>query len=272
MTDKNVPASGFQITFLIFAVLLLAVPVDRYVLSRWQWAAQADVPIGRLMIFVFTSAVLFGVPALRRYCARLLLRPIPSSKIAELAAALALDFAAGMASFGALALWWFASGGAPQLASHMGNAGHLVELQRSLSLGGVVTSLLIGGLLAPFVEELVFRGMLYNAWERQWGWFSAAVASSAVFSFMHPAVYIAQFLGGLIFACVYRRTGSLRSSIVVHSVSNVLLWYPLLGRFVLPAGRETGDIDVWWPNVSCLAIVVFALPAYLWISRRPWDE
>lgn len=271
MIAKN-EASGFQITFLIVAVLLIAVPVDRYVLARWQWAAHADLPVGRFILFLFACAVLFGVPALRRRCASLLARPIPAGKMVELAAVQLLEFAVGMASLGALALYWFARGGAPELASHMGNAGHLIELQRALSPGGVITSLLIGGLVAPFVEELVFRGMLYNAWERQWGWFAAAVASSAVFAFMHPSVYIAQFLGGLILVCVYRRTGSLRASIVVHAVSNVVLWYPLLGRFVLPAGRETGAIDVWIPNLACLAIVVVALPAYLWVSRGPRDQ
>lgn len=271
MIAKN-EASGFQITFLIFAFLLLAVPADRYVLGHWQWAAQAALPVDRLVTFALACAVLFGVPPLRRHCARLLENPVPASKTVELALVVALDFAAGMASLGVLALWWLASGGPAELASRTGNAGDLAELQRALSLGGVVTSLFIGGLLGPFVEELVFRGLLYRAWERQWGWFAAALASSAVFAFMHPSVYVAQFLGGLILVCAYRRTGSLRASILVHAVTNVLLWYPLLGRFVLPGGRGTGAIGAWLPNLACLAIVAAALPAYLWMSRTPRHE
>ena len=269
MIQTTVRASGFQIAFLIFAVLLLAVPADRYLLSRWQWAAQEGIPVGRMLIFLFAGAVLSSVPALRRHCARLLMAQVPAEKMVELAAVVVLELAVGMATFGALALWWFSTAGRPELASHMGGPGHIAELQHALSLGGVITSIFVGGLLAPIVEELVFRGMLYRAWERQWGWFPAAIASSLVFALVHPAVYIAQFLGGLILVCIYRRTGSLRAAIIVHAVTNVLLWYPLLGRFVLPAGRETGALDVWLPNFACLAIVAIALPAYLWMSRRP---
>ena len=117
-----------------------------------------------------------------------------------------------------------------------------------------MTSLVAAGLLAPVIEELVFRGMLFRAWERDWGWLRAAIASSFVFAFMHPAVYISQFVAGLIFVCLYRRTGSLRAAIVMHAIYNVSLWYPLAGRFVLPAGRESGRLDVWMPNLVCLGL------------------
>jgi membrane protease YdiL (CAAX protease family) len=187
--------------------------------------------------------------------------------VPEIALIVLLNFAIGLAAFGALALWWLSTGGQRELASHMANPGAAIELDKALSVGSAVTALFVGGLLAPIIEELVFRGMLYRAWEAQWGWIPAAFASSFVFAFLHPAVYISQFLGGLVFVCIYRRTGSLRAPIVTHAVFNVAVWYPLLGRFVLPAGRETGAIDVWVANFVCLGVVAVALPAYMWIAR-----
>src|SRR5439155_25789023 len=111
-----------------------------------------------------------------------------------------------------------------------------VHLASALSTHGIVT-VFAACLIAPLIEELVFRGLLYRAWERQWGWLPAAIASSLVFAYMHPAVYISQFAAGLIFVCIFRRTGSLRAAIAVHAIFNIAIWYPLIGRFVLPAGR-----------------------------------
>lgn len=267
MPAKNESASGFQIAFLIFAVLLLAVPADRYFFAKWEWAVQRDVPVGRIMIFVFAAILFLSVPALRRIARELLAVPIPRKKLPELAAATLLDLGVGFAAFGALALWWWCSGGESNVARHIGEPlSDSVHLANALSMHGVVT-VLAGGLIAPPIEELVFRGLLYRAWERQWGWVPAAIASSLVFAFMHPAVYISQFAAGLIFVCIFRRTGSLWAAIATHAIYNVLVWYPLLGRFVLPSARETGAIQVWAPNLACLAIVIVAVPVYMWMAR-----
>jgi len=268
MTAKNEIASGFQIAFFIFAVLLLAVPADRYFFSRWEWAAKLGIPVGRIMILVLTAALFLAVPALRRICKDLLAVPIPEKNLPELAAVALLELGVGFAALGAWALWWWWSGGETTLAHHFSEPmSDTTLLERALSVGGVVTALLLGGFVAPIVEELVFRGLLYRAWERQWGWFPAAIASSLVFAYMHAAVYISQFIGGLLFVGLYRRTGSLRAAIAVHSIYNVALWYPLAGRFVVPAGRETGAIHVWSPNLVCLAVVIVAVPVYMWMSR-----
>jgi membrane protease YdiL (CAAX protease family) len=267
MPAKNESASGFQIAFLIFAVLLLAVPADRYFFARWEWAAQRDVPVGRIMIFVFAGILFVAVPALRRIARDLLAVPIPRKKLPEIAAATLLNLGVGFATFGALALWWWCSGGESNVARHIGEPlSDSVHLANALSMHGVVM-VVAGGLIAPLIEELVFRGLLYRAWERQWGWVPAAIASSLVFAFMHPAVYISQFAAGLIFVCIFRRTGSLWAAIATHGIYNVLIWFPLLGRFVLPAGRETGQLQVWTAHLVCLAIIVVAVPMYMWMSR-----
>jgi membrane protease YdiL (CAAX protease family) len=268
MSARTPGASGFQIAFLIFAVLLLAVPADRYFFSRWQWAAQLEIPVGRAMIFVLTGMLFLAVPALRRIGKDLLALPIPPKRLSELAAITLLDLAAGFATLGAWALWWWVGGGESALAGHVGvPVSDAARLEKALSVGGMVTSLLVGGILAPVIEELVFRGLLYRAWERQWGWFPAAIASSAVFAFMHASIYISQFIAGLLLVCIYRRMGSLRAAIAVHAIFNIAVWYPLIGRFVLPAGRETGAIHVWAPNLVCLAIVIVAVPVYIWMAR-----
>jgi len=260
-------ASGIQIAFLVFAVLILHAASDKYVFDRWQWARDSGFPIGRTMIFVFGGAILLAFPALRDLCRRLLAVEVPAAKRNEVIAVTALHLLTAFGALGALTLWWWAAGGEPAIARHMGQAKHASdEWQQALSLNGMVTTLILAGILAPIVEELVFRGMLYRAWATRWGWLPSAVATSVVFAVFHSGK-VSQFFGSLLFVCLLRRTGSLRACIYSHSAFNVLLWYPLMGQFILPAGRSTGETSYWIPHLVCLPIALIAVPAYMWMSR-----
>jgi membrane protease YdiL (CAAX protease family) len=82
---------------------------------------------------------------------------------------------------------------------------------------------LLGGVLVPFTEELLFRGLLY-AWLRRWGVPLAVVASALVFGLFHGfsvVFFTAAFLG-MISALLYEKSGSLWPSVVMHSLNNTL--------------------------------------------------
>jgi uncharacterized protein len=263
---ENRPATGLQIGFLVFAVLLLAVPFDRHVLGQWQWARDADLPTGRIANFLLGGLILLGIPALRRESRQILSRGIPASRVAELALALAMNFVVSLGAFGAFALWSWSVAGEPGLARQMGeHSSHATEWANAISIAGLVF-LLIAGTVGPLVEELVFRGFLYRAWKRQWGWPASTVATSVAFGLAHGA-FLPQLFASIVFICVMRRTGSLWSSIAVHATFNMLVWYPLLGQFLLPEGRSTGELHLWWLQLGCLAITVVALPLYMWMAR-----
>jgi surface polysaccharide O-acyltransferase-like enzyme len=66
---------------------------------------------------------------------------------------------------------------------------------------------------------------------------------------------------------VMRRTGSMRANIYTHALFNLLAWYPLLGQFMLPANRSTGEIESWWLHLTCLAVAIIALPLYMMSAR-----
>lgn len=262
-------ASGLQVAFLIFAVLLLAAPLDKYVFQQWQWARDADAPLSRLAIFTFAAAILFLTPSLRRLSLQLLSAPIPGAKAKEIAGVIVLDAVMLLGVIGAFALYWWSSGGEPALARRMGGRLNGVDpWVQALTMKDFVFFFLIGGILGPIVEELVFRGILYPAWKARWGWLASAVATSLVFALCHPqSSGISQFLGSLVLICLLRRSGSLRACIVVHAASNISLWYPLLGQFLLPSGRETGELAAWTFHLICLAVICVALPVYMWMAR-----
>lgn len=111
-------------------------------------------------------------------------------------------------------------------------------LENSPSAGLVWVALLGAGVVAPLVEELLFRGMLQSAlvgvWPKKdhppawWRWMAIAVVG-VLFALMHwdreqanYEVFLPLFLLSLVAGYVYERTGNLWSAITVHMVFNVI--------------------------------------------------
>lgn len=80
--------------------------------------------------------------------------------------------------------------------------------------------------LSPLVEELLFRGFLFNAFFRADQLWWAVVASGLLFSLAHasnnPISFLIYGCMGAIFMWIYRRTDNLATSIALHGVNNLL--------------------------------------------------
>jgi membrane protease YdiL (CAAX protease family) len=78
--------------------------------------------------------------------------------------------------------------------------------------------------LAPFVEELTFRGFFFNALLRYTPVWVAAVISGCVFGLTHGS--LSAFLplagSGVVLAYVYYLTGSLPASMITHATFNAI--------------------------------------------------
>ena len=87
----------------------------------------------------------------------------------------------------------------------------------------VTTILFATVILAPIVEELIFRGMLQTSLARKLPAWAAIGVAAIIFSAMHgdfnsaPAL----FAIGAIFGTLYHLTGSLRVTIVAHLSNNL---------------------------------------------------
>jgi CAAX protease family protein len=88
----------------------------------------------------------------------------------------------------------------------------------------LILSLLLLSVLAPVVEELVFRGLLYGWIAGRWGGTPALIVSSLAFAAAHtePAHIILVFPLGLLFGWLRQRTDSLLPSLVAHIANNAL--------------------------------------------------
>ncbi len=85
---------------------------------------------------------------------------------------------------------------------------------------------LTGAVVSPFVEELVFRGVLYGYFRRL-GVAAGIVLSTAVFAGLHlsgPALPVTQAVGGIVFCLAYEKEKSLLAPYVVHALGNTAIF------------------------------------------------
>jgi membrane protease YdiL (CAAX protease family) len=95
-------------------------------------------------------------------------------------------------------------------------------------------------LVAPIAEELFFRGVVYNAWEREYGTRVAVLGSAALFSLIHGSLVqlLPIFILGIALAQLYRLTRSLPATMAMHAgfnaVTVAIVLLDRLGVLTLP--------------------------------------
>lgn len=92
--------------------------------------------------------------------------------------------------------------------------------------------LVVVAVIAPFSEEVFFRGFLYSAFKKSWGVNVALLLSSFLFAIVHLELYsfIPLIIIGWLLAYLFEKTKSLLMPIFLHGVYNLILILILLGR------------------------------------------
>ena len=95
-------------------------------------------------------------------------------------------------------------------------------------------SLLLAAVLAPLLEEALFRGALHRYLRGQFGFFASALITSVIFAALHPQGWMAiPALGaiGIGFSLLREWRDSLIAPMVAHSINNgaliVAVWVAL---------------------------------------------
>ena len=90
------------------------------------------------------------------------------------------------------------------------------------SLNSPIWLVLVGIVLAPFVEEMFFRGFLFAGFRQRFGWKKAALLSSIFFALAHlqPAALIPTFILGYLLAYIFHKANSLWPGIILHFLVN----------------------------------------------------
>ena len=114
---------------------------------------------------------------------------------------------------------------------------------------GILLEASVYGLYMPFIEEMLFRGILFSRLYRLSGRVTAAALSSLIFGLYHwnPAQGVYAFVMGLVFALAYEKTGRVEVPWALHGTCNmmvmVLAWTDTYRKVCTPAW-EAGFLGI----------------------------
>ena len=82
--------------------------------------------------------------------------------------------------------------------------------------------------VAPAVEELVFRGLVLRRSVAFHGFWRGILASAGIFALLHPQQLLGAFVAGTVLALLYLASGSLWVSMLAHALNNAAVGIALL--------------------------------------------
>ena len=125
-------------------------------------------------------------------------------------------------------------------------------------------------LLAPFVEEYVFRGLLFQRWWAKWGIGRAIIGSSLVFAVVHVDL-VGAFFFSFVMIVLYVNSRSLLLPFAAHAINNLLVWLVSMGEIAARGGLEYYSVEDlrsdWWIAAACAAV---AVPWAYRFVRKNW--
>lgn len=136
------------------------------------------------------------------------------------------------------------------------------------------TLIITAVLAAPFLEEILLRGIVLDGFLKQYSPTKAIVWSAVLFGVMHlvPVQVVNAFVLGLVLGWLYYRTGSLWPGICLHFVNNALssLGFFLFDTDNLDMGANTtraliGNDTTYFMVLGLCAIVVIG--CYVLLNR-----
>lgn len=263
-------ASGFQIAFLVFAFEFFSMLTSRWLASALSWPADEFASLGQMVSFTIAPLILILIAPLRRQCAEELRRPIPPGALPELLGATFLKVATLFALIAVVVLQNHFSSPANPLDAGIRIGDDVAQWRHALVPLTWLHSVVFAFVIGPIVEELVFRGFIYRAFEARWGWLPSMAITSVMFGLVHPSHVVSSMIASVIYICVLRRTGSLWASIAVHALHNIVVSWPLVGHLVfsLPSSDAEWNLQAWYFHFACLFVTLVALPLYVWVSRK----
>lgn len=128
--------------------------------------------------------------------------------------------------------------------------------------------------VAPIVEELIFRGLILQGFRRNYNAFTSVVMSALLFALFHlnPWQFPATFILGLLLGWIMLRTNNILLAILGHSINNFLVllsltyWQDIRSNaFYLMAKEKVYYTSVL---VVLLSLILMYLFSIKWIKKK----
>lgn len=118
--------------------------------------------------------------------------------------------------------------------------------------------------VAPIIEEILFRGILLSAFEEVLGLWPSVLISTVGFVVAHsdPAAYPQLAFIGAVFAIVVVSANSLWAGVLLHAVNNAIV------TLVILTGGQPGGASNDHPDVQTVVVLLLPVAWMAWRSMR----
>lgn len=150
-------------------------------------------------------------------------------------------------------------------------AEYMDQLNSAIGTGGwaVLTSVV----MAPVLEEILFRGIIQDSLSREYGALRSVLLTSAIFGIIHiiPQQVVNAFFIGIILGYIYVKTKSLVPVILIHAINNAIAFITMLlfdDKALLSTRELISNDTVYWILYGlCAAVFLFA-GINLWLQLK----
>lgn len=137
---------------------------------------------------------------------------------------------------------------------------YMEQLSSLMGRGGWM--MLTAIVLAPILEEILFRGIVQDSLTYKYGPLRGILLGAALFGIVHviPQQAFNAFLIGLVLGYIYYQTRSLVPVIVIHCINNAIAYFTwvISGEKLISTRQQLGDDTIYY-IVYVLACIVFLL-------------
>ncbi|MCM1263207.1 MAG: CPBP family intramembrane metalloprotease [Butyrivibrio sp.] len=123
-----------------------------------------------------------------------------------------------------------------------------------------IIGIILYGLVSPFAEEVVFRGIIYNKIRKDYPVVTAVILSAFLFGLYHGNIVQGAygFLMGILIAYTYEQFGSFIHAFLFHSAANITV-------YMITSNEAVYNV-VMTPYI-CVALAVIAA-VMLWLMNK----
>lgn len=177
-------------------------------------------------------------------------------------------------AFSAASMWamvFVASGFSPDWAGQQlaGDDDPAVLIDRLSTMQRYLLALL-AVVIAPVVEEFVFRGLLMRRSIARRGFWPGLLVSALVFALLHPPNWIGAFVFSVVAGILYLWSGSLALPILVHMINNAFVALTLLAQQFAPGeAQATPSMEEFRSEWVGPLLILLAIGALLFALTRP---
>lgn len=259
---KARPISPLQLAFLLFAATFAGAATSHAAGNALSLSQEDRLFVSRIVTVTLEAAIVLGITELRHGAFRVLLPRLAPASFGEVAGVFTVALLVQFASFAAVALdRWVRGGDSAVMLMHLNPA----RGTDAAWTAPVARDLLLAGFIIPVLEELLFRGAIYERLKARRSTLAAMLLTSLAFALCHDN-FVFAFAMGVLLNSLYVRTGSLRAAMFVHSTVNLVSWYPLLGQFLIP--KPNDGILSWSWQLACLMIFAAFTIVYALLASR----